>query len=116
MIKYIPSQGDIILLEFNSQSGHEQKGRRPALVVSNHVFNRFTNLAMVCQITNTDRRFPLHVPLDDTTQTTGVIMCEQVKSLDIFARGALFLEKAPDDIYEEVIDIIIESVEILLRN
>ncbi|MBS4025067.1 MAG: type II toxin-antitoxin system PemK/MazF family toxin [Clostridia bacterium] len=108
---YIPEQGDIILLQFDPQAGHEQKGRRPAFVVSNNTFNQFTKLAMVCPITNTNKGFPLHVPLDDRTNTIGVIMCEQVKSLDITARNALFLEKAPADILEEVTDIIIGFVE-----
>lgn len=110
---YIPNQGDIILLQFDPQAGHEQKGRRPALVVSNEVYNRFTKIAIVCPITSTERRFPLHVSLDDRTQTTGVIMCEQAKALDIEAREAVFLEKAPGDIVEEVVDIVIGSIEIL---
>lgn len=108
---YIPEQGDIIFLEFDLQAGHEQKGRRPAFVVSNNTFNQFTKIAIVCPITNTNRRFPLHVPLDERTKTTGVIMCEQVKSLDIAARNASFLEKAPKDILEEVVDILIGFVD-----
>ena len=63
-MQYRPAQGDIILLHFNPQAGHEQRGQRPALVVSNDVFNRFTKIAMVCPITNTDKGFPLHVRLD----------------------------------------------------
>ncbi len=108
---YIPEQGDIIFLEFDPQAGHEQKGRRPAFVVSNNTFNQFTKIAIVCPITNTNRRFPLHVPLDERTKTTGVIMCEQAKSLDIAARNASFLEKAPKDILEEVVDILIGFVD-----
>ncbi len=108
---YIPEQGDIILLEFDPQAGHEQMGRRPALVVSNNTFNMFTKIAIVCPITNTDRGFPLHVPLQKRTKTTGVVMCEQVKSLDISARKATFLEKAPKDIVEEVADILISFVD-----
>ena len=104
---YIPEQGDIVNLDFNPQAGHEQRGNRPALVVSNNTFNRCTHIAVVCPITNTDREFPLHIPLDDKTSTTGVIMCEQAKSLDITARNAVFKEKAPSDILEEVIDVII---------
>jgi len=92
---YVPEQGDIILIEFDPQTGHEQKGRRPAFVVSNNTFNKFTNLAIVCPITNTNREFPLHVPLDNRTKTSGAIMCEQAKSLDISARNSLFLEKNP---------------------
>jgi len=113
---YIPGQGDIILLEFDPQADREQKGRRPAFVVSNNTFNNFTKIAIVCPITNTDREFPLHVPLDERTKTTGVIMCEQAKSLDISARNALFIEKAPGDILDEVVDILIGFVEITSNN
>lgn len=108
---YIPEQGDIVFLEFDPQAGHEQKGRRPAFVASNNTFNQFTKMAIVCPITNTDRGFPLHVPLDGRTKTTGVIMCEQAKSLDILARKSVFMENAPKDIIEEVVDILAASVE-----
>jgi mRNA interferase MazF len=104
---YVPGQGDIVTLEFDPQAGHEQKGRRPALVVSNNTFNSFTKIAIVCPITNTNRGFPLHVPLDERTSTTGVVMCEQAKALDMLARNAMYKEKAPADILEEVIDILI---------
>ena len=111
-MSYIPEQGDIIILEFNPQAGHEQKERRPAVVVSNNTFNRFTRIAIVCPVTKTDRKFPLHVSLDNRTKTSGVVLCEQVKSLDISARGAVFLEKAPRDILEEIIDILFGFVEV----
>lgn len=103
---YIPEQGDIITLDFNPQAGHEQKGHRPALVVSNNTFNKRTRIAIVCPITNTERHFPLHIPLGEKTSFTGVVMCEQVKSLDVTARNAVFREKAPPDIVEEVLDVI----------
>ncbi|MEN6391849.1 MAG: type II toxin-antitoxin system PemK/MazF family toxin [Syntrophomonas sp.] len=104
---YTPEQGDIIILEFDPQTGHEQKGKRPALVISTYTFNDFTGIAMVCPITRTNRNFPLHVSLDDRTATTGVIMCEQAKSLDIKVRNAVYKEKAPVDILEEVLDIML---------
>lgn len=108
---YIPEQGDIITLEFDPQTGHEQKGRRPAIVVSNNTFNRFTKMALVCPITNTKRGFPLHVTLDERVKTTGVVMCEQVKSLDVTARNAIFKERAPLDVVEEIEDIIFGFIE-----
>lgn len=108
---YIPEHGDIVLLEFDPQTGHEQKGKRPALVVSNNTYNQFAKLAIVCPITNTKRGFPLHIELDERTETTGVIMCEQVKALDIIARKVSFCEKAPNDIVEEVADIIVSFIE-----
>jgi mRNA interferase MazF len=110
-MSYDPEQGDIVYLEFDPQAGHEQKGKRPAFIVSNPTFNQFAKLAMVCPITKTTRSFPLHIELDERTKTQGVIMCEKVKSLDITARGALYFEKAPKDILEEAIDIITSFVE-----
>lgn len=105
-MSYVPEQGDIITLDFDPQAGHEQKGHRPALVVSNATFNRRTKIAIVCPITNTERGFPLHILLDERTLAKGVVMCEQVKSLDITARNAVFREKAPADIIEEILDVI----------
>lgn len=102
----IPKQGDIIYLDFNPQAGHEQMGRRPALVVSNQSYNRFTRAAIVCPITNTNRSVPLHVPLDVRTRTTGVILCDQVKALDIVRREAEFVEAAPADIVQMVLEIV----------
>ena len=111
MMNYTPEQGDIVTLEFDPQVGHEQKGRRPAMVVSNKTFNEFTGMALVCPITNTKRGCPLHVSLDERTATTGVIMCEQVKSLDISARNVIYKEKAPIEMVEEVLDILIGFIE-----
>ena len=112
VMTYTPEHGDIIYLDFDPQADHEQKGKRPALVVSNKTYNKFTNIALVCPITNKERNFPLHVELDNRSFTTGVIMCEQVKALDIFARNVSFKEKVPKDILEEVVDILIGFVEI----
>jgi len=64
-------QGDIIKLNFDPQSGREQAGYRPAVVISNDIFNIKTNMEIVCPITNTNRSFPLHIPLDNRTTTTG---------------------------------------------
>ena len=110
---YIPKQGDIIYLDFDPQAGHEQKGRRPALVVSNNAFNGLSRGALVCPITNTNRGIPIQVPLDDRSKTTGVIMCDQVKALDMQSRNAAFEEQAPEDITAEAVDIITGFIEIL---
>lgn len=106
-------QGDIIKVNFNPQRGHEQAGYRPALVVSNNIFNEKTNLVIACPITNTDNKFPLHIPLDDRTETTGVILCEHVKTLDLNARGYKFIEKLPLDILSKVIDVLYAQVEVV---
>ena len=98
--------GDIVLLDFTPQSGHEQMGKRPALIVSNKIFIKFTKLAIVCPITSTKRGVPIQIELNNKTKTQGVIMCEQLKSLDLYARQAVFLEKAPKNITRQVIEII----------
>ncbi|MCL2007362.1 MAG: type II toxin-antitoxin system PemK/MazF family toxin [Treponema sp.] len=110
-MSYEPKQGDIIIIDFDPQSGHEQKGRRPALVVSNEQFHKRTNLALVCPITKSKSGFPMHIKLDKRTKITGEIMCEQAKCLDIAARNASFSETAPEDILNNAIDIICAIVE-----
>jgi len=100
---YTPRQGDIIFLNFSPQAGHEQAGDRPAVIVSNDDFYELTGMAMVCPITNTDNRFPLHIPLSKDMKTTGVILCEHVKSLDIFSRQARFKERLPEALLKQVI-------------
>lgn len=107
------SQGDIVMLDFNPQTGHEQAGYRPALVVSNNFFNNKTNMTIVCPITNTNNEFPIHIKLDKRTATTGFILCEHVKSLDINQRHYKIIEKAPDDILQKVIDVLFAEIEIL---
>jgi mRNA interferase MazF len=111
VMTYVPKQGDIILLEFDPQAGHEQRGKRPALVVSNNTYNKFINLALVCPITTTDRSFPLHVKLNEGLNTKGFVMCEQVKALDIDARNAVFFEKVSNNVMEEVADILLGFIE-----
>ena len=110
-MSYIPIQGDIIILSFDPQTGHEQKGRRPGLIISNDEFHKRSNMAMVCPITNTISGFPMHIFLDDKTDTTGEIMCEQVKCLDINARNPLCKESIAGDLLDEAIDMICSFVE-----
>lgn len=104
-------QGDIIKVNFNPQKGHEQAGYRPALVVSNNFFNEKTNLVIACPITNTDNNFPLHVRLDDRTETSGVILCEHMKTLDLKAREFKYVEKLPNDIFSKVVDVLYAQIE-----
>jgi len=104
-------QGAIIWLDFDPQAGHEQKGRRPALVISNKTFNNFSKMAIVCPITTTDKNHPFHVKLNENTKTTGVILCDQARTLDIEARRYEFIESIPEDIMSEVTDIILGFIE-----
>lgn len=95
-----------MVLTFDPQAGHGQKGRRPALVVSNTLFNRHTGLAMVCPITNTFRNIPFHVEVPEESSLTGYIMAEQIKSVDYNSRRVKFVEKAPDFVLDEVLGIL----------
>jgi len=106
MAKYVPQKGDFIALSFDPQSGHEQKGRRPALVISNHLFNKHTGLAIVCPVTNTDRQIPFHLPVPSTSTLTGFVMVDQVKSIDYTARKARFIEKAPAELIEDALEVL----------
>jgi mRNA interferase MazF len=106
MADYTPKQGDIIAITFDPQSGHEQKGRRPAYVVSKDLFNRNTGLAIVCPITNTDRGFPFHIPIPKDLKLTGFIRVEQVKSADFLARRAKRIEHGNDELLTEVLSIL----------
>lgn len=105
-------QGDIVYLDFDSQSGHGQKGRRPTLVVSNDLFNRVSSLTMVCPIIHTGRNHPFHLRLDGRTKTDGVILCDQARMLDLTRRHASFEEKAPANLAAEAVDMIAGFLEI----
>jgi mRNA interferase MazF len=106
MARYVPKQGDFVILTFDPQSGHEQKGRRPAFVVSKTEFNRRTGLAFLCPITNTARGFPFHVAVPAGSKLTGYIMVEQTRSLDYKSRKAKFIETAPSDTLDDVLAIL----------
>ena len=106
MPHYIPEKGDFIIATFDPQSGHEQKGRRPALVVSNKVFNRATGLTIVCPITHTNRNFPFHVVISKESSLSGYVMVEQVKSIDYKSRQVKLVEKAPANILAEALSVL----------
>jgi len=113
LMSYNPKQGDIITMDFAPTKGHEQRGHRPAVVVSNASFNNFARgVALVCPITNTDRNISIHIKLDNRITTTGVVMTDQVKALDLTARDARFIEKIPKDLLSEICDIISGFTEI----
>ena len=104
-------QGSIILIDFDPQAGHEQKGRRPALVISNELFNKYSEMAILCPITNTNKNHPLHVKLTDKTKISGVILCDQIKTMNIKVRNFKYLETIPDDVLENVLDIVFSLIE-----
>jgi mRNA interferase MazF len=102
-----PRKGDWIILNFDPQAGHEQKGRRPALVVSNDLFNRYTGFVMVCPVTRTDRKLPFHVPVpSNVSGIVGFVMVDQVKSIDYRSRKAASVGRAPSGVMDEVLGIL----------
>ena len=105
MVTYIPEQGDIVILTFDPQSGHEQKGRRPAIIISNKTFNKHLGLSFACPITNTKRDFPFHIRYDGDN-VSGYIMTEQLKSIDYNARKIKFVEKADFDTLNQILGIV----------
>ncbi|MCU0722571.1 MAG: type II toxin-antitoxin system PemK/MazF family toxin [Planctomycetes bacterium] len=106
MASYVPRKGDFVAVSLDPQAGHEQKGRRPALVVSNDLFNLRTGLAIVCPITRTDRNYPFHVSIAPGGAVSGFVMAEQVKSLDFRRRRAKWIGRAPDPLLQEVLAIL----------
>jgi mRNA interferase MazF len=98
-------QGDIIKINFDPQIGHEQAGYRPAVILSNDfAITHHNNIAYACPITNTVKPYPSHILLDSRTQTTGVVLCEQGKALDLNNRQYVFVEELPDDLLVKIID------------
>jgi len=110
VVKYIPQQGDIVALNFDPQSGHEQKGRRPAIIISNKIFNKHLGLSFACPITNTKRNFPFHIEVQ-SENITGFIMVEQMKSIDYNSRNIKFIEKANQATINKILGIIDSIIE-----
>jgi mRNA interferase MazF len=103
MVDYIPARGDFIWLNFDPQSGHEQMGKRPALVVSHNEFNQQRGFILVCPASNTKRKNPFYVKIPDGEAVTGVLMADQLRSLDYKSRGAELIAVCPKDLLMEVL-------------
>ena len=94
---YVPSQGDVLWLDFSSQAGHEQGGRRPAVVLSAKSYNKLIGLALVCPVTNRSKGYPFEVALPPGLPVQGVVLSDHIKSQDWRARNAEFIGKLDDD-------------------
>jgi len=101
---YCAKRGDVVWISFNPQAGHEQAGLRPALVLSPESYNRKVGLALLCPITNQVKGYPFEVSLPDGLKASGVILSDQVKSMDWKARGASFLCSLPDAVVRQVLN------------
>ncbi|MBZ0281093.1 MAG: endoribonuclease MazF [Anaerolineae bacterium] len=103
MVMYVPNRGDAIWLTFTPQAGHEQAGRRAAIVLSPAAYNDKVGLALVCPITNQIKGYPFEVLLSSDEAVTGVILADQVRSLDWRARKAEFITQLSASIVEETL-------------
>lgn len=101
---YVPERGQVIWLNFDPQTGHEQAGRRPALVLSPAVYNRPTELALLCPITGQTKGYPYEVPLPAGLAVSGVILADQVKNMDWKQRQAAYLCDVPVEILSDVLE------------
>ena len=99
---YVPRRGDLVWLSFDPQAGHEQAGHRPAFVLSPEPYNRKTGLFLACPITSRSKGYPFEVPLPPGLSVSGVILSDQIKSLDWRARQATFADHAPPPTLAEV--------------
>jgi len=97
-----PERGDVVWLHFNPQVGSEQAGRRPALVISPKPYNHRVGLALVCPITTKIKGYPFEVEIPPNMETEGVILCDQIKSLDWRARKAKRIGAVPPSVMQEV--------------
>jgi mRNA interferase MazF len=105
MVVYVPDRGDIVWLQFNPQSGHEQAGKRPALTLSPKTYNQKVGLAIFCPITSQEKGYPFEVKVR-SSKISGVILADQVKSLDWRKREAEFIVKTPSIVVNEVIGLL----------
>jgi mRNA interferase MazF len=100
--RYIPDRGHIVYLDFNPTKGHEQRGLRPAFVLSPRTYNAKSSLALFMPITRQQKGYPFEVPLPPELEIQGVILSDQIKCLDWTARNVQFVESVPESLVEEV--------------
>ena len=102
-MSYVPERGDAIWINFNPQAGHEQSGRRPAIVLSPHSYNGKVGLCLLCPITNKAKGYPFEVAIPADLAVTGVVLSDQAKCLDWRVRNAEFIAQLPESIINEVL-------------
>lgn len=101
--RYVPQRGDLVWLTFDPQAGHEQAGRRPALVLSPGAYNAKSGLALLAPITSRAKGYPFEVALPAGLAISGVVLADQVRSLDWQARRAELICAAPKAVVEEAL-------------
>lgn len=102
--RYVPTRGDVVWITLNPQAGHEQAGRRPALVLSPFSYNGKVGLAIFCPVTSQVKGYPFEVTIPPGLKLDGVVLADQVKSLDWRVRKAEFICKLSRETISEVLD------------
>jgi mRNA interferase MazF len=111
MVKnYIPEQGDVVYISFNPSKGHEQAGRRPALIISKTNFNAASSLIICCPITSKRKGYPFEVEVK-SGKIDGVILCDHLRSFDSNTRKPLFIQKIDEPTLQKVKDYVISIIE-----
>ena len=100
---YIPDKGDFVWLNFTPQAGHEQRGKRPAIVLSPKSYTQKTGLALCCPITSNVKGYPFEVIVDGG-KIKGAVLSDHIKSLDWKVRQIKFIEKAKSNVLNECIE------------
>jgi len=108
---YVPDRGDLVWLEFTPQAGGEQRGRRPALVLSPMAYNGKVGLALFCPVTSKIKGYPFEVELPDGYALSGVVLSDQLKSLDWRTRKAKLIERVSSDVVAMVISRVLPLIE-----
>ena len=107
---YVPDRGDLVWLDFDPQAGHEQSGKRPAIILSPSKYNARIGLCVVCPITSKEKGYPFEVQINGR-RISGVILSDHIKNLDWKVRDIRFIEKASSS----VLELVVENIQLLIR-
>jgi mRNA interferase MazF len=98
----LPERGSLVWLEFSPHAGHEQAGRRPAIVLTTASYHELSPLAVICPISSTERGWPMEVRLPQGLTVSGVVMLDQIRSIDRKARHLKIVGRVPRDVLDEI--------------
>ena len=108
---YVPMQGEIVKVDIRQGKGHEPKGQRPFICLSNELVSRYANVAVFAPISTTERKYPLYIELEPNLETEGVVMLDQLVTIDYAARGASYIET----VSEKLLDRLLETVTLVFQ-
>ena len=100
---YLPSRGDLVWIDLNPRTGSEQAGHRPALILSPRTYNRKTGLCVLCPLTRQVKGYAFEVPLPSIRDVEGVVLADQIRTVDWRRRGVRFLRPGPQELVDEVV-------------